>query len=62
MYNLTEYSEPPVNNAYLGIDNGTFNSQSFKYKAALVGITEDVKNGNSFVKNAKSSCSIKIFK
>ena len=66
MYNLTEYSdnysdtsgrlwqfkrdEPPADNADLTIDN----SQSFKYKAALVGKTEDaVYNTNSSVKNIK---------
>ena len=37
----------------MGIDNGTFNSQSFKYKAAPVGKTADVNNGNGFVKNTK---------
>ena len=51
-----------ANNADLSIDNnGKFNSQSFKYKAAFVGKTEDAANGNSFVKN-KNSCSIEIFK
>ena len=32
--------EPPANNADLDIDNNSnkFNSQSFKYKAALVGL------------------------
>ena len=41
--------EAPVNNADLTIDN----SQSFKYKAALVGETKDAVGGNSFVKNTK---------
>ena len=42
------------NNADLGVDdNGIFNSQSFKYKAVLVGKTADVDNGNSFVTNTK---------
>ena len=46
--------EVPINNAYLGVDdNGIFNSQSFKYKAALVGKTEYVADGNSFVKTQK---------
>ena len=65
MYNLIEYSdnysdtsgnlwqfkrdEIPADYAYWNI----VNSQSFKYKAALVGKTSDVDNGNSFVKNTK---------
>ena len=66
MYNLIEYSdnysdtsgslwqfkrdEVPDNNADLAIDN----SQSFKYKAALLGKTADaVNNTNSSVKDAK---------
>ena len=66
MYNLIEYSdnyshtsgslwqfkryEVPINNADLTIDN----SQSFKYKAALLGKTADaVNNTNSSVKEAK---------
>ena len=66
MYNLIEYSdnysdtsgslwqfkrdEVPPNDADLSIDN----SQSFKYKAALVGKTADaVNNTNSSVKNTK---------
>ena len=66
MYNLIEYSdnysdtsgslwqfkrdEVPANNADLTIDN----SQSFKYKAALLGKTADaVNNTNSSVKEAK---------
>ena len=66
MYTLTEYSdnysdtsgslwqfkrdEVPANNADLTIDN----SQSFKYKAALLGKTADaVNNTNSSVKDAK---------
>ena len=66
MYNLIEYSdnysdtsgslwqfkrdEVPANNADLTIDN----SQSFKYKAALVGKTADaVGDTNSSVKDAK---------
>ena len=72
MYNLIEYSdnysdtsgslwqfkrnEVPTNNANLTIDN----SESFKYKAALVGKTVDHKNGNSSVKDT-NSCSIKVF-
>ena len=65
-YNLIEYSdnysdtsgslwqfkrdEVPANNADLTIDN----SQSFKYKAALLGKTADaVNNTNSSVKDAK---------
>ena len=43
-----------ANNADLSIDNnGKFNSQSFKYKAALVGKTEDAANGNRFEKKQK---------
>ena len=66
MYNLIEYSdnysdtsgslwqfkrdEVPANNADLTINN----SQSFKYKAALLGKTADaVNNTNSSVKDAK---------
>ena len=66
MYNLIEYSdnysdtsgnlwqfkrdEVPANNADLTINN----SQSFKYKAALLGKTADaVNNTNSSVKEAK---------
>ena len=66
MYNLIEYSdnysdtsgslwqfkrdEVPANNAELAIDH----SQSFKYKAALLGKTENaVANTNSSVKDAK---------
>ena len=66
MYNLTEYSdnysdtsgslwqfkrdEVPANNADLTIDN----SQSFKYKTALVGKTANaVSNTNSSVNNTK---------
>ena len=66
MYNLIEYSdnysdtsgslwqfkrdEVPANNADLTIDN----SQSFKYKAAIVGKTTDaVNNANNSVKDAK---------
>ena len=39
----------------MGVDNnGIFNSQSFKYKAALVGKTANVVNNtNSFVKNTR---------
>ena len=40
----------PANNADLSVDN----SQSFKYKAALVGKTVDiVNNSNSSVRNTK---------
>ena len=39
----------PVNNADLTIDN----SESFKYKAALVGKTANHNNGNSSVKDTK---------
>ena len=65
MYNLIEYRvnysdalgslwqfkryEFSANDAELSADN----SQSFKYKAALVGKTADVDNGNSFLKNTK---------
>ena len=65
MNNLIEYSdnysdksgslwqfkrnEAPANNADLTIDN----SESFKYKAALVGKTANHNNGNSFVKDTK---------
>ena len=65
MYNLIEYSdnysdtsgnvwqfkrdEVPANNADLTINN----SQSFKYKAALVGKTANHNDGKSSVKDAK---------
>ena len=65
MYNLTEYGdnysdisgslwqfkrdEVPANNADLSTDN----SESFRYKAILVGKTADAADGNSFVKNTK---------
>ena len=64
-HSLTEYSnnysdtsgslwqfkidEVPTNNADLTIDN----SESFKYKVALVGKIKSVSGGNSFVKNTK---------
>ena len=41
--------EVPANNAALTINN----SQSFKYKAALVGKTKNAKDGNRFVKDKK---------
>ena len=41
--------EVPDNNVDLTNDN----SQSFKYKAALVGETKDAVGGNSFVKDTK---------
>ena len=67
MYNLIQYSnnyldtsgrlwqfkrdEVPADNADLTINN----SQSFKYKAALLGITANaVNNANSSVKEAKT--------
>ena len=44
----------PADNTDLAVDNnGFFNSQSFKYKAVLVGKTTDYVNPNSFVKNTK---------
>ena len=65
MNNLVEYSnnysdtsgslwqfkgdEVPANNADLSIDN----SESFKYKAALVGETKHHNDGKSFVKDTK---------
>ena len=71
MYNLIEYSdnysdtsgslwqfkrdEVPANNADLSIDN----SELFKYKAALVGKTEEAADGNSFVKNTKIAVPLK---
>ena len=69
MYKLIEYSgiyldisgslwqfkrdKVPANNANFTVDNGVYNSQSFKYKAALVGKTADAADRNSFVKNPK---------
>ena len=71
MYNLIEYSnnysdtsgslwqfkrdKVSADNADLTADN----SQSFKYKAALVGKTADATGGNSFVKNKKSVVPLK---
>ena len=65
MYSLIEYSNNysdklesllyfkrdkiPANNADLTIDN----SESFKYKAALVGKTANHNNGKSFVEDTK---------
>ena len=70
LYNLSEYgdnysdtsgslwqfkrNEVPTNNPNLTIDN----SQSFKYKAALVGKTANQNNGNSFLKDTKI---VKVF-
>ena len=53
--------EVPNDNADLGVENnGNFNSQTFKYKEALVGKTKDVVNNtNSSEKKHKNSCSIK---
>ena len=71
MYNLIEYSdnysdtsgslwqfkrdEVPANNADLSINN----SQSFKYKAALVGKTANHNDGKSSVKDAEIVVSLK---
>ena len=52
--------EVPPDIANLAVDNnGVFNSQSFKYKRALVGKTANYLNPNSFIKKHKNSCSIK---
>ena len=69
MYNLIKYSDnyldtsgslwqfrrddSPVNNANLGVVNNNLNSQSFKYKAAIVGKTANAADGNSFVRNTE---------
>ena len=46
--------EVPDGNADLAVDdNGIFNSQSFKYKAALAKKTANADGRNSFVKNMK---------
>ena len=46
--------ESLANNADLVINNGIFSSQSFKYKAALVGKTKDaINNTYSSVKNTQ---------
>ena len=38
----------------LGVDdNGIYNPQSYKHKAAVVGKKEDRNNANSFVKTQK---------
>ena len=72
IYNLTEYSEnyldtsknlwqfkshePPVNNVNLAVDS----SQSFKYKAVLLGERKDaVNNTNSSVKDTKLVVTVK---
>ena len=42
-------------------NNSIFDSQSIKYKASLVGkIANAVNNINSYVKNIKVFCSIKV--
>ena len=71
MYNLIEYrdnysdpsgslwqfkiDEVSANNVDLTIDN----SQSLKYKAALLGKTENHNDGKSFVKDAKTVVPLK---
>ena len=45
--------EPPDNIANPDFANNNLNSQSFKYKEALVGKTSCHVNPNSFVKNTK---------
>ena len=71
LYNLIKYSENYSdtsgslwqfkrdkvhnNNADLSIDN----SQSFKYKTALLGKTANAANGNSFLRNTKIVGSLK---
>ena len=71
MYNLMEYSdnysdtsgslrkferdEDPANNTDLSIDN----SQSFKYKAALVGKTTNHNEEKSYVKDTKIFVTLK---
>ena len=73
MYNLIEYSnnssvtsgrlwqfkkdEVPADNAELTINN----FQSFIFKAALLGETENHKDGKKLCKRRKGSCSIKVF-
>ena len=62
MYNLIKYSdnysdtsgrwqlkrdEIPVNNTDLRVNNGVFNSESFKYEAALVGKTANAFNNTN---------------
>ena len=47
--------EVPANNADLTINN----SQSFKYKAALLGKTANHNDGKSFVKDAKIAVPLK---
>ena len=51
---LKEY-EVPTNNADLAINN----SQSFKYKATLLGKTADYNDGKNFAKNAKIVVTLK---
>ena len=74
MYNLIEYSDNysdrwgglwqfkrdgvPADNADLSSNN----SQSFKYKAALVGMTRNVTGGNSFLENSKAVVALKYLR
>ena len=70
MYNLIVYSDNysdtsgslwqfkrddvPADNVDFNVNNGVFNSESFKYEAVLVGKTAEVADGNnSFVKCTK---------
>ena len=54
--------EPPACNIDLGVVNGNLSSQSFKYKAALVGKAKDSAGGNSFVKNKETVASLKYLR
>ena len=46
----------------MSFNNGVFNSQPFKYKAAIVGKTADAVNySNNFVKNTKIVTPLKCF-
>ena len=74
MYNLIEYSdnysdtsgslwqfkryEVPANNADFAIKN----SDSFKYKAALLGKTANRNDGKSFIKDAKKVVPLKYLR
>ena len=75
MYNLIEYSDNysdpkgslwqfkrvlPVDNANFTVNNGVFNSELFKYEAALVGRIANAVGEKSFVKIHRNNRSIKV--
>ena len=50
---LFKKDEPPADNVDLNVNNGVFNSESFKHTAALVEKTAIAAGENSFVKDTK---------